>query len=178
MLVAFHPRRRGLQIRLRRAHVQGAPAPYPVPAVVARAAAPAARAPARFGSLRAYRQHQHLAGLRLPLRARSRPRPIRPRSPCSGPRDPQRIPWQRATPSLLLCLEPRTVQNVSRTRRCAPNPQLSEPTATSQEMALARVRRVTKASSAFVVQRQLSALPNSPELRRQSVRVTVETARD
>jgi len=52
-------------------------------------------------------------------RARSRSRSSRPRSPCSGPKTGSQYPEhaQRRTPFFVLNL--RTVQNVSRTRRCA-----------------------------------------------------------
>ena len=107
VLGTFHPRGRGLQIRLGGAHVQGAPPSRPILAVVAGAAAPAPRAAARLRRLAPHRKHQHLARWSPDsLRARSPSRSTRPRPPCSGPPAPQRIPWICATPSLLLRLEP------------------------------------------------------------------------
>ena len=127
VLAAFSPAApRCLQISLRRADVQGAPATDTVPAVVTRAASPTPRTPPRHRRLRPHRERQYLtrvpgsAPRRLQLHRHVLDDHVRSLSPTTN------TPDMRNSVHLLR-FEPSTVQNLSRTRCCTLDHQVTDP---------------------------------------------------
>ena len=128
---AFHPRHRGLQIRLCGPHIQGPPPPDPVPVpaprVIPRTPLPTPRTTARLRRLGPHRQHQHLGGLRLLLpRGLGLDRHVLDHHVLVT-QTGREYPGHAQRRSSFFVLNPESVQNVSRTRRCAQIPRSANP---------------------------------------------------